>query len=210
MGMDPISMGLIADVAAPALSSILGPILQNVGQSLGAQGGQQAGGPQGAQQAGGLQQVAQEAEQLIQQFMKIFGGMGQQGGTPPGMCPQSPFPFSPGASGISSGTYDNPSQYLQGDPGFTVRGSQGTQNIDPGFSVGSSSSSNSGGLSSLSNQYNSVQQELQSAEASGNPAQIAQAQQDEEKVMNAINMISAMNQAQSQAISKIISAIGQA
>ena len=194
MGVDPISMGLIADVAAPALSSILGPILQNVGQSAGAQGGQQVGG---------MGQVAQEAEQLIQQFMKIFGGMGQQGGTPPGMCPQSPLPFSPGATGIPGGTFDNPSQYLQG-----VGGSQGTQNIDPGFSVGSSS--NAGGLGSLASQYNSVQQELQNAEASGNPAQIAQAQADEEKVMNAINMISAMNQAQSQAISKIISAIGQA
>jgi len=200
MGVDPISMGLISEVAAPALSSILGPILQGVGQSAGAQGGQQAGG---------MGQVAQEAEQLIQQFMKMFGGMGQQGGIQPGICQQNPLPFSPGAGGISSGTYDNPLQYLQGnDPGFTVRGSQGSQNIDPGFSVGGSS--NTGALSSLSNQYNSVQQELQSAEASGNPAQIAQAQQDEEQVMNAINMISAMNQAQSQAISKIISAIGQA
>jgi len=200
MGVDPISMGLIADVAAPAVSSILGPILQGVTQSAGSQGGQQAGG---------LGQVAQDAEQLIQQFMKLFGGMGQQGGMQPGMCSPQPIAFSPSASGIPGGTYDNPMQYLQGsDPGFTVRGSQGTQNIDPGFNVGSSSSS--GGLSSLANQYNSVQQELQSAEASGNPAQIAQAQQDEENVMNAINMISAMNQAQSQAISKIISAIGQA
>jgi len=201
MGVDPISMGLIADVAAPAVSSILGPILQGVTQSGGAQGGQQAGG---------LGQIGQEAEQLIQQFMKIFGGMGQQGGYTPGACPQSPFPFSPGASGISSGTYENPMQYIRGnDPGFTVRGS-GTQNIDPGFSVGSSSSGNAGALSSLSSQYDNVQQEMQQAEASGNPAQIAQAQEDEEKVMNAINMISAMDQAQSQAISKIISAIGQA
>ena len=191
MGVDPISMGLIADVAAPALSSILGPILQSATQSAGAQG---------AQGAGGLGQVAQEAEQLIQQFMKMFGGMGQQGGYTPGLTPQSPFPFSPGPSGISNGIFDNPSQFLpQVGSGFNF--GSGTQGIGSGFG-GSSSSS---GLGSLAGQWGSIQNELQQAEQSGNPAQIAQATQDEENYMNMVQMISKANSIQSQTVSQIIS-----
>jgi hypothetical protein len=160
----------VAELVAPLAMQALGPIVQDIGKSLGGA----LGGLGGAQQgAGGLQGILQEITQTLGQLQKLLGGP-QQGG----ICPGQPFPFSPGQ--FPPGIRDNPFSRL---PNFTGGGSGdlGTS----GTAWANAAANAAGGKS-----YSQLQADLSAAEQSGDPAKLAAANAAIQRYDNFAQMLS--------------------
>jgi hypothetical protein len=117
------------------------------------------------------------------------------------------FPFSPGQ--FPPGIFNNPLQNIfpQGmDPGFNLPGMGGGDSGDPGFNIPGSSSSSTGGVT---DQFQSLESQMQSAAASGDPYQMMQAQEKLQNWEQGVQLESSMYQEQHKMIDQMIQAIAQ-
>jgi len=118
---------LSKDANSPSVANVLGPVIKTIGE--------QVGGAQGKEIGSVIDQGLHSAEDMIKNFLGAFSGAG---GTPPGHCPNTPQPFSPGQ--FPKDIFDHPSRYFpKPDPSSGhPSGPKDSISDDPGFNVGKS------------------------------------------------------------------------
>jgi type III secretion apparatus needle protein len=181
----PAAIGLVAPIIAP----LLGPIVSDVAQAVG----------------GAVGQAGQGLSGLVGQLFKSFNPLQSLlgGGQNQGAAQSSPFPFNLG--NLAQGIFNNPLGALFG--GNKGGGNSGGGGVGAGLaaSVGGGGQNWSDlAAKSAGASWGDLQNQMKAAQASGDPAQMAAAQQKIGQYTNFVEMMSQLQKTMHDAEQAII------